>query len=178
MLTHLVIIHPARCRHCWGLSLFASCNVVIDNSALFTYTFWSISGINYYFVITWQVHTRSTGVVDTACEVWPSYVIILMFFSRCGPKLQNHARRRSSRHSKLTASINHDQLGGATIVFPFGGDKPSHVVTFSVETLIRWYLLSQKLFVQCRLLNWQLNTSHNSHRQHSVYIPHHHYKNI
>ena len=36
------------------------------------------------------MHTRNTGVVDTACEVWSSYVIILMFFWRCGPKLQKY----------------------------------------------------------------------------------------
>ena len=43
-----------------------------EESALFTYTFWSISGINYYFLIMWQVHTRSTGIEDTSCEVWSS----------------------------------------------------------------------------------------------------------
>ena len=30
-----------------------------------------------------------TGVVDTPCEVWSPQIIILMVFSRCGPKLQS-----------------------------------------------------------------------------------------
>ena len=36
------------------------------------------------------MHTRSTCVVDTPCEVWSSQVIILLVFSRCGPKLQKY----------------------------------------------------------------------------------------
>ena len=33
---------------------------------------------------------HSAGVVDTPCEVWSSLVIMLMVFSRCGPKLQKY----------------------------------------------------------------------------------------